>query len=367
MRLTLSSLVISSCTLLAACQDPLAQQRRQLAAAQATEATAALKKGEYARASYAAELAAQYDPLDPALRDLTLRVSLGQIAATRPSLTKDQFGRAAYQSEVLTGRDPANRHIYDTVRAIDAFARGDSAGAEKGLRDVTTASPGYVPAWLMLGDVLQASRRPKDALVAFETAAGLDKFNARAASNLGMIYAQLGNPTAAVEKLSQALNLEDTAGVRATLASAFLSLDRPMDALPHIATATRLEPRDGRYRVTLGEVQLKLDLLEEAGAAFRDAAALGAEPWASRGLGAVAMKKKDYATASQSFARVLAMSPDELSTIFLAAEAQEGLAHPRDAAKLYARFAELAERIPSEAPRLLLAKDRLARLGPAPK
>lgn len=365
MRSTVSSLVVLF--MFAACQDPLVQRRREWAAAQANEALAALKKGEFARAMYAAELASQYEPGDPALRDLFIRVSLAQIAATRPSLTREQFGRAAYQAEALAARNPDNRHICETVRAIDAFARGDSAGAEQRLREVTSATPDYAPAWLMLGDILQASRRGKDALVAFETAMSLDRFNVRAVTNLGMIQAQLGNPTAAIEKLTQALSLEDTAPVRATLASSFLALDRPMDALPHIALASKMEPREGRYRVTLGEVQLKLELLEEAGAAFRDAAALGAEPWASRGLGAIAMKKRDYATASQSFSRVLAMSPDEVSTLFLAAEAQEGLAHPGDAAKLYARFAELAERIPSEAPRVLLAKDRLSRLNPAPK
>lgn len=365
MRSTLSALIVLSS--LAACQDPLVQRRRELAATQAAEATAALKRGEYGRAMYAAELAAQYEPEDPALRDLTIRVSLGQIAATRPSLSREQFGRAAYQAEVLAARDPDYRHIFETVRAIDAFARGDSIGAEKRLREVTAANPGYAAAWLMLGDILQASRRAKEAVAAFETVVGLERTNVRAVTSLGMLQAQLGNPTAAVEKLTQAIALEDTAPVRATLANAFLALDRPMDALPHIAVATKAEPRDGRYRVTLGEVQLKLDLLDEATVAFRDAAALGAEPWASRGLGAIAMKKKDYATASQSFSRVLAMSPDELSTLFLAAEAQEGLAHPGDAAKLYARFAELAERIPSEAPRVLLAKDRLARLSPAPK
>lgn len=364
MRSTVSTLLVLSS--LAACKDPLAQRRAELAASQAAEATAALKRGEHARAMYAAELASLYEPQDPALRDLSIRVSLGQIAATRPSLTREQFGRAAYQAEVLATRDPEYRHVFETVRAIDAFARGDTTGAEKRLREVTTATPGYAPAWLMLGDILQASRRAKDAVVAFETAAGLERMNVRAVTSLGMLHAQLGNPTAAIEKLTQALALEDTAPVRATLASAFLALDRPMDALPHIAVATRAEPRDGRYRVTLGEVQLKLDLLDEATVAFRDAAALGAEPWASRGLGAIAMKKKDYASASQSFSRVLAMSPDELSTLFLAAEAQEGLAHPGDAAKLYARFAELAGGIPAEAPRLLLAKDRLARLG-APK
>jgi hypothetical protein len=34
---------------------------------------------------------------------------------------------------------------------------------------------------------------------------------------------------------------------------------------------------------------------------------------------------------------------------------------------LYARFAELADKLPNEKSRLLLAKDRLARLGLAPK
>jgi tetratricopeptide (TPR) repeat protein len=235
------------------------------------------------------------------------------------------------------------------------------------LRDVNTASPNYFPAWLLLGDILQANRRPKDALEAYERVAQLNKRNPRAMANIGMLYAQLGDANAAVEKLTEALAVEDTAALRATLGNAYLILERPMDALPQIARATKLEPRDGRYRVSLGEAHLKLDQLDEAASAFKDAAALNAEPWASRGLGAVALKKKDFAAANQAFQRVLAMTPDETSTLFLAAETQEGLAHPAEAAKLYARFAELADKLPNEKSRLLLAKDRLARLGLAPK
>jgi hypothetical protein len=84
-------------------------------------------------------------------------------------------------------------------------------------------------------------------------------------------------------------------------------------------------------------------------------------------MGAVALKRKDSAAANLSFSKVLAMSPDETSTLFFEAETQEGLAHAADAAKLYARFAELADKIPGEKARVLIAKDRLARLTPAPK
>lgn len=349
-------------TVLAGCQDPLKQQRHDLAAAQAAEAAAALERGELQRALFAAELAAQYDPLDPSMRDLALRVSLGQIAATRPSLTLEQFGRAAYEAETLSGHDAASRHIYDTVRGIDAFARGDTSGAEKRLREVTESKPAYTPAWLMLGDVLQATRRPKEALVAYETVYKLEPKNARAITNLGMLYAQTGDRAKAIELLILAMGIEETGPLRATLGNVYLALDRPLDALPHFAHAASLEPRDGRHRVSLGETHLRLDQVDEAAAAFRDAAALGAEPWASRGLGAVALKRKDYAAASADFARVLALSPDELSTLFLAAEAQEGLSHTAEAAKLYARFAELAEKVPTEAARVVVAKDRLARL-----
>ena len=349
------------------CRDPLREKRAQLAAAEAVEADAALSKGNLQRAVFAAELASQYEPLDPAYRDLSIRVSLAQIAANRPSLSLEQYGRAAYQAEALAHRDAANNHVYETVRAIDAYARGDAAGAEQRLRAVTTATPNYGPAWLMLGDLLLASHRPKEALTAFEAALNFDRQNPRAISNVGMIYAQLGDATAAIEKLTQALQIDDTAAVRATLANAYLALDRPMDALAHFARASQLDPKDGRYRVSLGETHLKLDQLDEAAASFRDGAALGAEPWASRGLGAVALKRKDFATAYQAFTRVLAMAPDETSTLFFAAETQEGLAHPADAAKLYARFAEVAEKLPSEKARVLLAKDRMARLTPAPK
>ena len=84
-------------------------------------------------------------------------------------------------------------------------------------------------------------------------------------------------------------------------------------------------------------------------------------------VGAVALRRKDFATANLAFTRVLAMSPDETSTLFFAAETQEGLAHPADAAKLYARFAEVADKLPSEKARVLLARDRMTRLAPGSK
>lgn len=352
---------------LVGCQDPLKQQRRDLATKQAAVATEALAKGELQQALFAAELAAQYEPLDPNHRDLAMRVSLAQIAATRPSLSLEQFGRAAYQARWLAERDAANKHVYETVRAIDAFARGDSAGAEQQVRAVTVATPDYAPAWLLLGDLLLASRRPTEARTAFESAASLQPHNVRAIANLGMVYAQLGDANKAIESLTRALAIEDSAAIRGTLANAYVTLNRPVDALVHFAAAAKLEPRDGRYRVSLGETHLKLDQIEEATASFRDAAALGAEPWASRGLGAIALRKKDYAQAKQAFSRVLAMAPEEVSSLFFAAETEEGLEHPAEAVKLYTRFSELADKVPSESARVLLAKDRLARLSQGPK
>ena len=292
-----------------------------------------------------------------------MRISLGQIAMTRPTLTLEQYGRAAYEAESLLERDPGSAHVYGTVLAIAAFARGENEKAEIAAREIVKKSPDYAGAWLILGDILSAGQRSTEALEAFEHVSKLDPSNARAVTNLGMLAAQLGDWPKAVEHLTRAISLEDTAGVRATLANAHLALNHPAEALPHFNRAIQLAPREGRYRVSLGEAALKLDLIDDAAQAFRDGAALGAEPGASRGLGAVALKRRDFSAASQAFARVLAMAPNDVPTLFLAAETQEGLASPGEAAKLYARFAQLAEKVPGEAERLILAKDRFARLS----
>lgn len=353
--------------ILGGCQDQQQQRRAALAATQAAAARDAIEKNQLARAVYASELAALYEPLEPKYRDLSMRVALAQIAATRPSLSLEQYGRAAYQAEVLEVSDAEFAHVYATVRAIDAFARRDLATAEIGLREVTKRKPGYVSAWLMLGDLLSASKRPQEAQEAFQSAARLEPANARAIANLGMLAAQLGDPARAVEYLSSAVDAEDTAGGRATLGNAYLALNQPAQAVTHLERAVELAPKEGRYRVNLGEAHLKLDHLELAARYFREALALDAEPWASRGLGAVALRRKDFAAAQTAFARVLAISPDEMSTLFLAAEVEEGLGHPVDAAKLYGRFAIQAEGMPSESSRVVMAKDRMARLAPVKK
>ncbi len=326
-----------------------------------------MDSGQLARAVYAAELAAQYEPNEPRYRDLSIRVSLNQIALTRPTLTLDQYGRAAYQAESLEARDPSAAHVCGTVRAIDFFARGDPAKAELAAREVVQKSPTYAGGWLILGDILSASQRSAEALEAFEHVAKLDPSNSRAVTNLGMLAAQLGDWSKAVEYLTLAISLDDTPGARATLASAHLALNQPGPALPHLTRAIQLSPREGRYRISQGDAFLKLGMLQDAAQAFRDAAALGAEPGASRGQGAVALKNRDFAAADQAFTRVLAISADDLPTLFMAAEAKEGLAIPAEAAKLYARFAQLADKLPGEAERVLLAKDRLARLSPQPR
>lgn len=353
--------------LLVGCRDQQREQRAAIAAGHAAVAQAAMEQGQLSRALYAAEQAAQYEPLEASYRDLAQRISLNQIALTRPSLTLEQYGRAAYQAESLEARDPGSAHIYATVRAIDAFARGDVAKAELSAREVTGRRPDYLGGWLILGDILNATRRPQDALGAFEQAARLEPSNSRAILNLGLLAAQLGDFAKAVQYLTVAVSADDSAGARATLANAHLALNQPLQAVPHLTRAIELTPREGHYRVSLGDALLKLGHLDEAAQAFRDAAALGTEPGASRGLGAIALQRKDFTTANQNFARVLAISPDDTTTLFLAAEAQEGVARPAEAAKLYARFAQLAEKLPGEAERVLLAKDRLARLAPPSK
>ncbi|MFO0598172.1 MAG: tetratricopeptide repeat protein [Myxococcaceae bacterium] len=360
-RLALVSVVVvavSSCKE----KDLLAEQRHALAEAQKTAATQALATGDLQRALFAAELAAQYEPLDPAYRDLALRVSLAHIAAQRPNLSLDQFARAAYQAEVLSARDPDAKHIYDTVIATDLFARGKPKDALERVTAVTVKKPDYAAAWVLKGELHQAAHELKEALAAFEAANGLDRKNRRVVANLGTLYAQTGDARA-IDTLLVALELEDTAAVRLTLANVYLGLGRPLDALPHFAKAAQLEPRDGKYRVALGEAHLKLDQLDQALQSFRDASALNAEPWASRGVGAVALKKKDYPTAHLAFTRVLALNPDELSTLYFDAETLEALNKPAEAKPLYERFLQLAQSVPSEAPRVLLAKDRLARLS----
>ena len=357
-------LAVCCCLSLTACQDEQQQRRAAIAAGHAAVAKDALEKNQLARAVYAAELAAQYEPLEPRYKDLSLRVSLAQIALNRPSLTLDQYGRAAYQAESLEQRDPEFAHVYATVRAIDAFARGDVAKGELAVREVVKRKPDYVAGWLMLGDLLAASQRLKEALEAFEAAAKLEPTNARAVSNLGMLAARLGDSAKAVEYLTAALSTDDTAGTRATLGNAWVALDQPAKGLPHLEKAVELAPREGRYRVNLGEALLKLGQLELATKRFKEGLALDAEPWASRGLGAVALKSKDFAAARTAFSKVLTLSPDDTSTLFLAAEAEEGLGHGPDAAKLYERFASLAQAVPSESSRVLLARDRLARLTP---
>jgi len=355
--------------LLAACADPLAAARKAAADQHAKAAEAALKQGDLTRAQAAAQLALQYDPLDPKRVDESQRVALAVVAVAGPGTPPDQLARADYQAEALEPRDPQWAHVYRTVRGWAAFGRGDLKDAEAHLREAEKQTADYAPAQLGLALVLDAKGDKAGARAAAEKATKLAPKNVLAASTLGKLLVEAGEYPRAIAVLNGVVGTADNATARVNLGFALAKTGQVDQAAQQYERALVLEPTNTTARYRLAETYVSLGKLDDAKRAFEKAAAQGAEPWATRGLGAIAAQQGDHKAALEAFEKVLQSQPNDLETLFKAAEQHEALNEKGKAAALYQRFAEVAQQVPSEKERALIARDRASRLGgavPAP-
>ncbi len=348
---------------LAGCVDKQAQARAAAAAPHAQAAQKALEVNDFPRAVAAAELAARYDPLDPALQDLLVRASLTQATSMAQALTVEQAARLDYQAEAMEARDSANAWLYQGTRGYAAFARGDLPKAESYLRASLAARADFPPAQLLLGLVLDASRQRDEAITLYEKFLAANPKHPSASASLGKLLVEKGDMGRAAGLLFDALAGQDSAAVRVNLGIALSNTGNLDGAIGHLERAVQLDPKLAVARLRLAEAYLAAARLKDAEAAFQAAAGLGAEPYGTRGVGLARMQAKNFPGALEAFGAVLKLAPDDTTSLFMAAEANEAAKNAREAARLYGRFAELAAANPTEVERVAVAKDRASRLG----
>lgn len=357
MRRTLWLVVIA----LSGC-DPMARERAAAAQLHATNAEAALERSDFARALAAADLATVYDPLDPRRRDLLLRVRLTAVATAPHLVQADRPAELDYQAEVLAMRDAARAPVYLCARAQLALARGDLPRADGFLAEAAKVRPD-APA-VLVGQAMVLTRQDKAdaAIPLLEKTLAADASNHAALATLGGLLVDRKEHDRAIDLLSRAAKIQDTAAVEVALAAAYVAKQRIAEVGDALKKAVALDPRHGEAHRRLGDWAFATGQDDFAYRSFAQAAQLGAEPLASFGLAMVALRRGEFGAAARTFDAVIAAAPQLAPAVYHAALAHEHLGDAKNALTLYDRYVALAEKTPGEEARLKDAQARLGRL-----
>src|SRR2546426_9810078 len=170
---------------------------------------------------------------------------------------------------------PGPRAVRDGERLI---REGKFDRAIRRLEEGARLLPKSAPVWNHLGLAYHNAGRADDAIRAYQQALALDRNLAAARYNLGCLYLEQGNATAAVVELT---------------------------------TYTVLQPNAYAGWVKLATAQLRGRQLDVAERSFHQAQRLnGRAPEALNGLGLVQMQRRHYVEAHQQFSAALRQQPD---------------------------------------------------------
>lgn len=181
-----------------------------------------------------------------------------------------------------------------------------------------TLRPGDADAHHYLGAVLKRAGRTTDAVAVWRQAAALRPDWPDIHRDLGVALADLGRLDEAVAACRTAITLDPAnADSQNRLAAILLRQDLPLDAAIRFDRAARLHPgHSGFFRHNLGAALTQLGRLDQAIAAFHQAAALepGYAP-AHNHLGIALLRQGRLAEAAERFSRALALRPGDAAFV----------------------------------------------------
>lgn len=352
--------------LAAGCSEPLTKLRADRAATHARAADEAFERGDFVTALASAEIAAQYDPLDPQHRDRALRCEVAALLASDQGLTADRLARAGALADALGPIDAPHAWLYETVRGYRDYGREAFDTAEAHFAAALKAAPKYVPALLGLAYARAAAKRPEDALASFRAVLEVNPQHSGALANVGKLLVELGHANEALQPLAAALNLRESSATRANLAEALAATGNTQEAIAQFRRLLHSEPRSGGAALRLGQLLIMAKDFGGAAEAFRTSFELGGGPAALRGLAEAQAGQGDLAGAEKSAARALALAPGDPSTLFLSGEIAEKSKQGLQATVFYSSYLRAAANQPGEVERAAVVKDRLTRLPPVP-
>jgi Flp pilus assembly protein TadD len=196
------------------------------------------------------------------------------------------------------------------AQAVAAGNSGDFGGAESIVRDVIARNPRHAEALQLLGALLMAQQRPRDAIAPLEEAARLAA-GPEVETHLAIALRDTGRSDDAVTWLFRAIECQPA------FPRAFKELGELLRAKRRYAEASSVLQRGLDAAPTLPELSLLLggvclDRADAAGAKVAFARALALAPGntdALMGFGVALQYEGDFARAAERFRRVLAADP----------------------------------------------------------
>jgi tetratricopeptide (TPR) repeat protein len=204
-------------------------------------------------------------------------------------------------------------------RCFLALARqqyGQLAEAAETLRQVLVVAPDYVPAHLLLGDVLAKQKNLGDAVASYRKATELQPENALAYNKLGIALMNQGQVDDAVPVLRRAVELDAKNHLaRHKLGVALERQEKFDDAAAAYREGLKLVPKDAETMLALGNaLSANRDL---AGAIATYQKAIDLKPDLDGGylnLGLAFLDRKDYSAAAIALRNARALKPNDLET-----------------------------------------------------
>lgn len=155
-------------------------------------------------------------------------------------------------------------------------ARGDTAGAERALRDVIRLAPCAAEAHCKLGMLLALREQHDEALAAFARALECDPGHTDAWFNRGLLRARMGDPAGAGADLSRAVELDPQAtDALSALGDARYKLREMGAALDSYTRAVKLAPGRGDLLAKRAAAFAALNRLDEARSDLLEARRMG--------------------------------------------------------------------------------------------
>lgn len=347
---------------LAGCGDRNASQRMSAGDALAAQAEAAITKGDFARALAAADLAASYDPLNPARRDLVLRARLTSLVRLPDTVRVDDAAAWDLQAETMTSRDPDRASMYLTARGLVLLSRS-AEQAKSRFEEALAKDATFAPAHIGLATALASLGKRDEAVTALEKALAAEPENALALSSLGRLQLEKNENEKGLASIEKAVKLRpDDASAHQNYAIALWRAKRQDDAGKAIQRAAQLDPKSASIRLELANWLKETGQADAAFEQYGIAGQLGAEPNATFARGLLLFQAKQYAEAAKSFdAAAVNRMP---SALYESGRAYEAAGDAQTAAARYQKFVQTMGSEASEKERVA---DAQGRLGGAPQ
>jgi tetratricopeptide (TPR) repeat protein len=234
-----------------------------------------------------------------------------QASATGVGLLTGRLTEVALGYQLALAENPREPKALIGISLV-ALASSQTEAAVAMARAAVEAAPGFVVAWVALGQAFKAARRNTEAEEAYTQAIRLDGMNPLARMGLGELLIATERAPAAIREFEFALQKQPSlVPAQMGLGHALACLGRDSEALEHYDAALALRPKLPEAEFAAGFVLARLGRQKEAETRYRRALALRkdfAAAWLN--LGGLLREQGREVYAEASLRRALQLRPD---------------------------------------------------------